>query len=53
MTRYSVEGNVLHMEKVIVKSAQHLAEWDWTFTLDGDRLTLEMDGTQEVWTRVE
>jgi hypothetical protein len=53
MTRYSVEGNVLHMEKVIVKNAGHLPEWDWTFTLDGDRLTLEMSGMQEVWTRVE
>ena len=53
MSMYSVEGNTIHMEKVVTKSPEHLEEWDLTFYLDGDRLTLEMEELKEVWVRVE
>lgn len=53
MSRYSVEGNTIHMEKVVTKNPEHLQEWDLTFDLDGDRLTLEMEELKEVWVRVE
>jgi hypothetical protein len=53
MTRYEVAGDQLTMHKVVVRNAGHLDEWTWTFTLDGDRLTLEMEDMREVWTRVE
>jgi hypothetical protein len=53
MARYSVDGDVLKMEKVMTKSAKHLQTWQWTFELDGDRLTLETEGMREVWVRVE
>ena len=53
MSTYSIEGNTIHMEKVVTKSPDHLQEWDLTFNLDGDRLTLEMEELKEVWVRVE
>jgi hypothetical protein len=53
MTRYSVEGNALKMEKVVSKSPKHLDHWEWTFQLEEGKLILEMEGMREVWTRVE
>jgi hypothetical protein len=53
MTRYSVEGNALKMEKMVSKSPKHLDHWEWTFQLEEGKLTLEMEGMREVWTRVE
>jgi hypothetical protein len=53
MSRYSIEGNTIHMEKVVTKNPNHLQGWDLTFDLDGDRLTLEMEDLKEVWVRVE
>ena len=53
LATYSVDGNVLKLEKLVAKSPKHQSSWTWTFTLSGDRLTLETDGMEEVWRRVE
>ena len=53
VSKYSVDGNVLRMEKVITKNPAHQAQWEWTFDLDGDHLSLEREGMSEVWVRVE
>ena len=53
MTRYSVDGDALKMEKVVEQPAQHLDHWEWSFQLEGEKLILEMEGMREVWVRVE
>ena len=53
MSKYSVEGNTLHMEKVVTNNPKQTMEWEWTFDLNGDELTLEMEGAREVWVRVK
>jgi hypothetical protein len=53
MSRYSLDGNTLKMEKILAPNPQHLDAWEWTYELEGDRLTLEREGMNEVWVRVE
>ena len=53
VSKYTVDGNTLRMEKVLTKSPKHHQKWEWTFDLAGDELTLEMEGMREVWIRVE
>jgi hypothetical protein len=36
------------MDKVVAKNPKHLAQWELTFALDGDQLTLEMEGMSEI-----
>lgn len=53
MAKYSVDGDRLLMEKVVARNPGHLSNWEWTFVLDGDRLTVESNGMKETWVRVE
>jgi hypothetical protein len=53
MSKYTVDGNTLRMEKVLTRNPKHYQEWEWTFDLAGDELTLEMEGMREVWIRIE
>ena len=53
VSKYSVDGNVLRMNKVLTKNPEHEAQWEWTFELDGDQLNLKREGMSEVWVRVE
>lgn len=53
MTSYAVDGTTLTTKTILVENPGASADETWTYTLEGDKLTMEMEGVKEVWVRIE
>jgi hypothetical protein len=53
MTTYSVDQDQLKIGTTLLGNQGAGLPSEWTISLEGDRLTMELEGNKEVWVRVE